>query len=128
MRTLYQTLILSVGALVLVATGFAQVPSSNDTSDGNLNTGMGSLALGGPVATRTPDTRRSNTTGTYNTGTRAPWDYAGALFGNDNSASGFSSLYSNTTGGSNTASGYGSLFSNVTGSYNTASGYRTLFE
>ncbi len=40
-----------------------------------------------------------------------------------NTASGYSSLFSNTTGHSNTASGYSSLFSNTAGHSNTASGH-----
>jgi hypothetical protein len=32
-----------IGALALAGTGFAQVPSTNDTSDTQYNTGMGAL-------------------------------------------------------------------------------------
>ncbi|MBT7929392.1 hypothetical protein HN682_05715, partial [Candidatus Peregrinibacteria bacterium] len=43
-----------------------------------------------------------------------------------NTAQGFQSLFSNTTGLSNTAQGYYSLYSNTTGNYNTATGYYSL--
>ena len=46
--------------------------------------------------------------------------------GNENTATGFQSLSSNTIGGQNTASGAWSLFSNTTGTYNTAEGYKAL--
>ena len=38
-------------------------------------------------------------------------------------ANGYYSLYSNTTGGNNTASGMGALYSNTIGGNNTANGY-----
>ena len=81
------------GALVLAGTAFSQVPSTNDTSDPNKNTGMGTDAL------------FSNTTGYGNT------------------ASGNTALFENTTGSSNTASGYSALYWNTAGNSNTASGY-----
>jgi len=40
---------LSIGALAGAAYG--QVPSTNDTSDANFNTGMGTGAFNGPAAT-----------------------------------------------------------------------------
>jgi hypothetical protein len=43
-----------------------------------------------------------------------------------NTASGYRTLYSNTTGNNNTASGYRALYSNTTGNDNTASGFRAL--
>src|ERR1700734_3632003 len=100
MKTLDQILALSVGALALAGTAFAQVPSSNDTSDGNFNTGMGSYALGGPSA--------PNLTGSYNT------------------ASGYAALYSNTSGSSNTAFGWDALFTNTSGGENAAFGENAL--
>jgi Chaperone of endosialidase len=99
MKTLYQSLLLALGALALAGTAYAQVPGTNDTSDGNRNTGMGLNALGGPAATNG---------------------------GSDNTASGFQALSSNTTGSGNTASGSQALFHNTTGDYNTASGYLAL--
>jgi hypothetical protein len=47
--------------------------------------------------------------------------------GNNNTASGSSSLYSNTTGSQNTASGANSLSSNTEGYQNTASGAFSLY-
>jgi hypothetical protein len=44
-----------------------------------------------------------------------------------NTASGYTALYSNTTGDKNTASGYRSLYSNTTGDDNAASGYAALY-
>jgi endosialidase-like protein len=46
--------------------------------------------------------------------------------GSDNTAHGWSSLFSNTTGSSNTADGFQALYSNTIGSDNTASGIQTL--
>ncbi len=43
-----------------------------------------------------------------------------------NTASGYGSLYYNTTGEQNTANGFQSLFSNATGNYNTANGFKSL--
>src|ERR1700691_132413 len=100
MKPLYQSLLLSIGVLALAGSAFAQVPSTNDTSDENRNTGMGTFALGGPNAT--------------------------ALSGIFNTASGFAALLSNTGGGNNTASGSEALRFNTTGDNNTASGYRAL--
>jgi hypothetical protein len=47
--------------------------------------------------------------------------------GDFNTASGNNSLYSNTTANFNTASGYASLTMNLTGNNNTASGYEALY-
>ena len=53
-----------------------------------------------------------------------PCGFGGTGFqGNQNTATGSSSLYSNTTGTKNVAIGNISLYSNTTGSYNTAFGY-----
>ena len=46
--------------------------------------------------------------------------------GSNNSANGKEALYSNTTGNNNTANGYLALYSNTTGNYNTASGSQAL--
>jgi hypothetical protein len=45
----------------------------------------------------------------------------------DNTASGYSALYSNSTGTNNSAMGFESLYANSTGANNTASGFRALF-
>ncbi|MGA2191729.1 MAG: hypothetical protein ABSH33_24750, partial [Steroidobacteraceae bacterium] len=78
-------------ALALLSTApYAQVPSTNDTSDPNFNTGMGTGALGGPAASNV---------GSYNT------------------AVGYDALSSNsyTLGSYNTASGSQALQSNTAG-------------
>jgi hypothetical protein len=46
--------------------------------------------------------------------------------GNQNTANGYLALYSNTTGSFNTANGFGALFSNTTANSNTATGYEAL--
>jgi hypothetical protein len=43
MKSLYQFLLLTIGALALAGTAYGQVPSTN------YNTGMGTGALGGPL-------------------------------------------------------------------------------
>ena len=139
-----------IGALALAGTAFAQVPSTNDTSDINSNTGMGTGALGGPAATGGgientaagfaalkantsgnfnsafgDDALASNTTGSENTACGGSALAAGAT-GSDNTALGFEALESNT-GNDNTATGANTLFSNTSGNNNTASGYEALF-
>jgi hypothetical protein len=119
MKTLYQSLLLAIGALALAGTAHAQVPSTNDTSttDNRFNTGMGTSALGGP----TP----MNLTGSYNTAA----GYQALLsntYGYDNTASGAFALKSNTTGYDDTASGLNALLANTTGFYNTAVGSGAL--
>jgi hypothetical protein len=46
--------------------------------------------------------------------------------GSDNTAHGWSSLFSNTTGSSNTADGFQALYGNTIGSDNTANGFQAL--
>lgn len=106
-----------VGTLAVAGTSNAQVPASNDTSDGNANTGMGTGALGGPAASNG---------GQQNTA--AGFD---ALFNNSsigNAAFGWQALSSNSTGLYNTAVGAKSLQSNSTGGGNTAVGNNALNE
>ena len=135
MNAFYRSTLGLLGALVLAATAFAQVPSSNDTSDGSQNTGMGTGALGGPTPTNLTGSYNTasgysalsnNTSGEYNTATGD-----GALYenttGSNNTASGDLALELNTTGGANTAAGNSALVSNTTGSYNAASGYAALY-
>jgi hypothetical protein len=52
---------------------------------------------------------------------------SGSLSGTYNTANGYYSLYSNTTGGFNAANGAYSLYSNTTGQNNTANGAVSLF-
>jgi hypothetical protein len=47
--------------------------------------------------------------------------------GANNTANGYQALYSNTTGGSNSANGYQALYSNTTGNNNSANGNLALF-
>jgi hypothetical protein len=155
MKTLCQSLLLTLGALALAGTASAQVPAGtwtgNDTSDVNFNTGMGYGALGGPApsnggccntasgyaalysnTTGVSNTAsgyfalKYNTTGSYNTASGES-----ALYSNTtadyNTASGVNALYSNTTGNDNTASGYNALYSNISGGNNTASGFDALY-
>ena len=89
MNTLYRCTLGLIGALALAGAAFAQVPSSNDTSDTNQNTGMGTGALGGPSPTN--------------------------LTGNANTASGTGALGANTSGSRNTGSGTFVLEENTTG-------------
>jgi hypothetical protein len=156
MKTLFQSLLLALGALALAGTAYAQVPAGtwagNDISDSTTaNTGMGTGALGGPSPPNlTGDFNTasgynalfSNTTGKLNTAAGATALHSNtsgsynAACGNEalgsnqtgsqNTASGAFALESNTTGSNNTASGYIALDSNTTGSDNTASGYYAL--
>ena len=150
MKALYQSLLLTIGGLAVAGTALAQVPSGNDTSDTNGNTGVGTFALGGPAATNGGfyntaigvQALQNNTTGSSNaasgylalnnnnTGSSNTASGYAALFknttGNNNTANGQGALANNTTGSSNTASGLGALGNNTIGSSNTASGYQAL--
>jgi trimeric autotransporter adhesin len=117
MKTLHRSRLGFIGALALAGTALGQVPSSNDTSDKNGNTGMGSGALGGPTPV--------NLTGSGNTASEFE-ALAENTSGSNNTASGDSALLSNTTGNSNTATGISALFSNMTGNNNTATGTGAL--
>jgi Chaperone of endosialidase len=101
-------LLLSIGPIA-----YGQVPPTNDTSDANGNTGMGSGAL------------QSNTTGTGNTASGFD-SLAGNTTGHDNTASGFAALSNNTTGYFNSAVGSYALSSNTAGFNNTAGGHEAL--
>jgi hypothetical protein len=87
MRSFNRSVCILAGALAAAGTVHAQVPSTNDTSDGSDNTGMGTRALGGPAAAGG---------GTANTasGAYAPLRNTG----NSNTASGAYALNVNTTG------------------------------
>lgn len=130
MKTYYQSLLL---ALTLAGTAFAQVPSTNDTSDTHHNTGAGTFALGGPTATNTGNDNtalgysalNSNTIGFQNTASGR--DALGSnTAGYNNSACGYGALKFNTTGNENTATGSFALYDNTTGIDNTASGVNAL--
>jgi hypothetical protein len=129
---------------------YGQVPSTNDTSDGNENTGMGTGALGGPAGLNNGFSNTasgfealfSNTTGNFNIVTGAyalQYNTAGyenaatgayALqyntTGYENAATGAYALQYNTTGGENTATGAYALQHNTTGGENTATGLNAL--
>jgi hypothetical protein len=61
MKNLYR-FSLSFGAIALVAAVHAQVPSTNNISDTNFNTGMGSGSLGGTGSTTTATIQGSENT------------------------------------------------------------------
>jgi hypothetical protein len=105
------------GAL-LTATVYGQVPSSNDVSDANDNTGMGTAALGGPAASNA---------GQYNTASGAK-SLNKNTTGNENTAVGYYALESNTTGCCNTAAGSNALDATVSGQENTGIGYAALLD
>jgi hypothetical protein len=134
MNTLYRSTSGLIGALALAGIAFAQVPSTNDVSDGHSNTGMGTAALGGPAGSNGGYQNTasgfgalySNMTGSGNTASGFEAMYSNTTGGN-NIASGYQALYSNTTGSNNTASGFDALLSNTTGNQNTASGYDALY-
>jgi hypothetical protein len=93
---------IGVSALALMSgIAYGQVPSTNDTSDGFLNTGMGTGAL----INVTPNK-----------------DGAGG----DNTAVGSHALFTNKTGGGNAALGGYALYYNDEGSDNTAIGSAAL--
>ena len=143
LKKTYRLTVLAVGLFLMLGTvlSWGQDPSSNDTSDGNSNTGGGAGAL---LSVTTGDFNTayghsalgSNTSGILNTGfgqcalcvnSSGAWNTAvgaGALQnnnGNSNTAVGFQALYSNTTNGNNTAIGLDALFANG-GHDNTAAG------
>ncbi len=103
---------LLIAMLSIGATAYGQVPPTNDTSDANRNTGMGTGALqnnSGEANTGSGyQALSSNTTGISNTGIGHQ-----VLFlkhnRSGNTASGDSALYYNTTGSNNTASGVAAL-------------------
>jgi hypothetical protein len=49
MKNLYWFPFVMIIELALAGAAYAQVPATNDTSDGSFNTGMGTGALGGPT-------------------------------------------------------------------------------
>ena len=135
MKTHYQSLLFALAALAVAGTAYAQVPSTNDTSDGGrFNTGMGTGALGGPAAQNGGlqntasgyEALFSNTTGNYNTASGA-YALGANSNGMSNTASGAAALISNTSGSYNTASGVNALWFNTMGTANTASGYQALY-
>jgi len=110
---------LVVAGLVLTlggTAGWGQVPSTNDTSDDNGNTGGGTDAL----VNVTPGVPNPSS-GINNTAYGAS-ALGGNTTGADNTAYGASALGSNTTGTNNTAVGVNALLSNTEGGANTGVG------
>ena len=112
------------------------VTAIDDLSDGSTSGGAGNLFLGTSAGAAIQsggiqntglgfEALKAITFGNQNTASGYQ-----SLFSNtstDNTASGYKALFSNTTGAQNTASGYGALLNNTTGWYNTANGFLSLF-
>jgi hypothetical protein len=79
MKSLSKSFLVLFVMCTMAEAAFAQVPFTNDRSDGNNNTGMGSGALGGPAA---------SSGGSYNT------------------ASGFYALHASEIANGNSVFGY----------------------
>jgi hypothetical protein len=122
MKTLFQPLLLVLAALALAGAAYAQVPSSNDTSDGFGNTGMGTGALQTLTAGAC---QNGSNLGCYNTAAGSQALQLNTT-GEYNTAVGAQALLSNTIGGSNTALGEVALQTNTAGSRNTAVGSAAL--
>jgi hypothetical protein len=110
---------------LLSAVAYGQVPSTNDTSDISLNTGIGSYSLlnltpGGTACSII------SPSGCYNTA--AGYNALGSMTnGFENTAVGMEALTNNIGGAGNSALGFLALNFNTSGNYNTASGYRALY-
>lgn len=143
-----------IAAIALLSgAAYGQIPSTNDTSDGFENTGMGTNALihvapnanfGYGNTASGYNALYTNTTGFYNTafGFNALMsDTSGCCndafgvsalesntTGRNNSAFGSGALYLNATGNGNTAIGQEALEANATGSFNTATGIAALYQ
>jgi hypothetical protein len=122
MKTVYHSLILLSGALIVagVAHGQSNTVYGQDAFDNN-SSGVFNTAFGF-------ETAYYNYSGSYNTATGTQALFFGTI-GNANTATGYDALYGNasTTGNNNTATGYEALFSFITASNNTATGYTALY-
>jgi len=105
-------------ALTLAWFAFSQPVQGQDGDELNHNTAEGAFSLHTYIATASG--AFNNTAIGFNT------LYSDTTGGN-NTANGFDALFSNTTGSFNTATGYGALISNTTANYNTATGFQALF-
>ena len=126
---------LSLGAITVLAafgnTARGQGPSTNDTTDFNLNTGSGTATLsflnGGKRNSAFGfSALYSNTTGSYNTasgGFALRYNTTGVY----NAAVGYNALYGNGSGSYGAALGSGALQANTSGAYNSATGYNALY-
>ena len=105
-------------ALALAWFALSQPAQGQDGDELNHNTAEGAFALHTYITTASA--AFNNTAIGFNT-----------LFsdttGGNNTANGFDALFSNTTGSFNTATGYGALLSNTTADNNTATGFQALF-
>jgi polyhydroxyalkanoate synthesis regulator phasin len=108
---LFVALILTLGT----AASWGQLPTGNDISDVNGNTGGGFVAL----------FNVQYSSGQHNTGYGA-YALHDTLSGGANTAMGYHALSYNTSGSDNTATGSDALLSNQYGSFNTANGYMAL--
>ena len=98
-------------------TGASGVPYSGAT--GAVNLGAYDLTVNGITLGKGAGNISTNTASGYQT-------LNSNTTGSGNIASGYQALYSNTTGSQNLASGFNALRANTTGNQNTASGYNTL--
>ena len=124
MRTLHQSLLITLGGLT--ATAYAQVPSTNDTSDQYFNTGMGTNALFSVIPQSAVCANVYPGYGACNTAAGYEALYSNTI-GTANTAAGYQALYSNTTGEGNAAFGQGALYYNTTGEGNAAFGQIALW-
>src|SRR5438105_14211113 len=117
------------GASANTGVGFATLYNNS----GNSNTAVGCQALTSNT-NGTDNTAVGSTAGAYINGTENTAIGSNALLGGTinagasyNTAIGFQSLYSITTGYGNVANGWNALHSNRTGIYNTATGAEALY-
>jgi trimeric autotransporter adhesin len=128
MNTLYRSSLGLMVAIAVTGTAYAQVPSTNDTSDEYNNTGMGTNALSGGGINSACEIGEPNllSSDCYNTAAGYAALSSNTTGGNYNTGVGFVVLYQNTSGYYNTASGAGALEQNTTGASNTAIGFGAL--
>jgi trimeric autotransporter adhesin len=124
------------GALYGNTTGSDNIAIGYDSlvsTPGNKNVAIGNLAqysTTGSENTAIGYAALNDNTGNYNTviGAYALWNASGFLYNASYcTASGYKTLYNNTSGNSNTANGYVALYKNTTGYSNTASGNAALY-
>jgi Chaperone of endosialidase len=123
MKTFNGSFLVALAALAMAESAYAQQPPDVVASDGYGNTGMGTLAL----FNLTPDTSKGGYLGHQNTASGYASLWANTS-GEGNTASGAYTLESNTTGAGNTASGASALSDNSIGNYNSASGWLSLLD
>src|SRR3989339_1064193 len=109
---------LNLGTYNITTSAINNLPLSQDNTDFNVKVGQDA---GLNIVTGA----QYNTFLGYQAGTSGSGTSTNAA--DANTAVGYHSLYSNTTGYRNTANGYNSLYSNTTGYYNTANGGKSLY-